>query len=293
MKHKLMEIAKANLIDEIRFIDAQPLTNIFVGHADWFTGRQPKEILPTAKSVIVASIYIGKFLSPPGDEYGRMSRLVLSGFYTNIVRPLVSIKTYLEAQGYQAAIMDGSTEEASIPIKGAAVKAGLGWIGGHTLLISEKYGSFQALGAILTDAELGEECAISEDRCGTCRKCLDACPSQAIGIPRQLTRSRCLSHILDGEDGECSLDGVDLQGYFFECDICQEVCPWNQHHIRQPLDTPYGGLYEQEKIKVILKRDHLIEMDQEVYEKELTPYMGDFKLPYPVFKRNLQVLNRD
>lgn len=293
MKNKIITLAKSNLVDEIRFIDAQPLTDAFVGNPGLFKGRQPQDILPAAKTVIMVSIYIGKFASPPAGEYGRMSRLVLSGFYTNIVRPLLPIKEYLESQGYQALVMDGSTEDSAIPIKGAAVKAGLGWIGKHTLLINEWYGSFQALGAILTDADLSENYTPAENRCGTCTKCMDTCPGQAIQQPRQLTRPKCLSHILDGEeDGQWSLDQVDLQGYFFECDLCQEVCPWNERHTSHPLETPYGQLYEGEKIRPILKADHLLAMDEETFETQLTPYMGDFKLPYPVFKRNVQTLKR-
>ena len=104
IKDTLKQIAAQNMINEIRFIDAESLEP-----RDLFKGRQPKDLMPEAKSLIVSGIYIGGFRFPEecSDEYGRMSRLTLSGFYWNIVEPLKPLRDYLIAQGYQAIIYDG------------------------------------------------------------------------------------------------------------------------------------------------------------------------------------------
>jgi hypothetical protein len=101
IKECLKEIAEENMLSELRFIDAEALEP-----KDLFAGRQPKELMPDAKSLIVASIYIGGFRLPDAepDEHGRMSRLTLSGFYWNVVEPLKPLQEYLISRGYKADI---------------------------------------------------------------------------------------------------------------------------------------------------------------------------------------------
>ncbi|NLT47613.1 MAG: epoxyqueuosine reductase [Clostridiales bacterium] len=293
MKSNIINLAKENHIDEIRFIDAENLKEDHIGDLQKFQGRQPLDIMPDAKTVIVFSTYIGRFVTDTSHHFGRTSRLVLSGYYANIVKPLKPIKEYLESLGHKAMIIDGESDDASIPLKGTAVKAGLGWIGKNSLLINDKYGSFQALGAILTDADISETYPIMKNKCGECFKCSDACPSNAIRTPHILDRPNCLSNFLEDDNPETDIsNGVDLNGYFFECDICQNVCPWNQQHIKCPLDTPYGRLFDSNKLDPIMELDHLRDMDEDDYEREIAPLMIGYKLPYKTFKRNIEILLR-
>lgn len=291
MKEKIIELSRLGYIDEIRFIGSDKLTKNHIGDEQKFAGRQPTDILPDAKTAIVASIYIGGFVTANAPAYGRTSRLVLSGYYANIVKPLVPIKEYLISRGFKAIIMDGESDRKSIPLKGAAVKAGLGWIGKNSLLINRKYGSFLALGAILTDAALSEKYPIVQNMCGNCSKCMDACPAKAIKIPQQLNRARCLSDLLENDGNWETLQEASTDGYFFECDICQNVCPWNQRHIKAPLDTPYGRLFKGDQLNPIMKLDHLRSMDKATYEAELLPLMIGYQLPYKTFKRNIAILS--
>jgi epoxyqueuosine reductase len=297
MKSEIYRVAYENLIDEVRFIDADDFTTAHVGDLEKFVSRHPRDILPGAKSVIVFSTYIGMFATDTSPAYGRTSRLVLSGYYANIVSPLLPIVNYLEHQGYAALLSDGEIDEESIPLKGAAVKAGLGWIGKNTLLISKRFGSFQALGAIITDADIGEDNRVAKNYCGECTRCVDSCPTKAIKKPHILDMSSCLSDILEGEGLDSgTAPGMTLrvgitEGYFFECDICQNVCPWNQKHMRKPLDTPFGRKFEADKLNPIMEIDHLKSMDKETYEKEIAPLIIGFELPYETFKRNLKLLN--
>lgn len=289
MKETIRKIARDSLLDEVRFIDAGALTGEFVGKPELFAGRQPRDLMATAKTVVLVSAYIGKYILPPTGEYGRVSRLVLSGFYSNIVRPLAPIAAYLRAQGHRVLVVDGAASEQSIPIKGAAVKAGLGWIGKNTLLVSERYGSFQALGALLTDAALAERYPVQADRCGSCSRCVSSCPTQAIQAPRMLKKPRCLSHQFGEEPCAVDFSRIDSQGYFFECDLCQNVCPWNRSHIREPLETPFGALFDSERTRAILCAGALQAMDERAYNSELAPLLGKTKLTYSLFRRNLQV----
>ena len=225
-----------------------------------------------------------------------MSRLILSGFYHNIVKNLAPIEKYLQKKGHKGMVVDGGTPDPAIPIKAAAVKAGMGWIGKNTLLNSQKYGTYRALGAILTDADLHEEYERAESRCvKTCTRCLDACPVQALHAPWEIEKLECLSYILGKEQMELE-KGTNSDGYFFECEICQNICPWNQKHIQQPLDTPYGRLHEPlfEQLRSTLKVEHLFEMDEETYLMELRSLIaGGEKLSYSLFERNIHTLLKD
>lgn len=108
--------------------------------------------------------------------------------------------------------------------------AGMGWIGKNTCLLNQQLGSWLFLGVILTSLELPSENAaiLAADRCGSCTRCIDACPTGALVAPRQMDASRCISYLTIEHRGEIPLDlreGIGRQ--IFGCDICQDVCPWN------------------------------------------------------------------
>lgn len=104
-----------------------------------------------------------------------------------------------------------------------------------------------------------------------------------------MTQARCISNLLDHYELPLG-PGTDTDGYFFECDICQNICPWNKKQIEAPLDTPYGRRFHEEEWNDLLRLEHLRDMDEEAYERELAPLMAGYKLPYRTFRRNLKVL---
>ena len=107
--------------------------------------------------------------------------------------------------------------------------AGLGWVGKNTCLIHKKIGSFTLLGELLIDLPLPPDEPFTADHCGTCTRCLDACPTQAFEAPYQLNAQKCISYWTIEHKGEIPDEiGQNLNGWVFGCDICQEVCPWNR-----------------------------------------------------------------
>jgi len=118
-----------------------------------------------------------------------------------------------------------------------AARAGIGWIGKNTCVINQQKGSWLLLGVIVTSLPVAAaaELSIAADRCGTCTRCIDACPTDALVAPRQMDASRCIAYLTIEKKGSIAEDLRESMGrQVFGCDICQDVCPWNR---RAPVST--------------------------------------------------------
>ena len=244
LSEKIINFKGSSGIDTIGFAKASQFVDYSLTQHQ---RRDPKLTMPNAKSIIVVGSYIGGVTLPEWKEqwYGRTSRLYLSGFFLDVVKPLQPIADFLIKKGYQTRICDGSVKGGSIiPLKLAAVRAGLGWQGKHSLLISKKYGTFLALGGILTDAELEYNSTKEPNRCKKCNKCQSACPVKALETPHVLNVKKCMSNFLSNDQLPEDVEKV-MENRIGDCEICQEACPWNKKHFANPLTTTMTSYFKE------------------------------------------------
>jgi epoxyqueuosine reductase len=146
-----------------------------------------------------------------------------------------------------------------------ATAAGLGWTAKNTCLIHPRLGSYVFLGVLLTSLEVdSDQNALTvPDRCGTCRRCLDACPTDALFAPRQMDATKCISYLTIEHRGPIEPELMSGMGrQVFGCDICQDVCPWNR---KAPISADPELQPRPELINPALKE--LAEMDEKMFEK--------------------------
>jgi epoxyqueuosine reductase len=191
----------------------------------------PRKLLPGIRSVIVVALnYYTPHQHMDNPETGKVSRYAWGNDYHDVVGDkLRQLLSWLKEQWPEA---DGKVCVDIQPImdKAWAVRAGLGWIGKHTNLITEEYGSWVFIGELLLNLELEYDREEIADQCGACTLCLDACPTGAIVEPYVVDSNLCISHAtIESRAPEMRAEvATKLEGWLYGCDICQDVCPWNQ-----------------------------------------------------------------
>lgn len=174
-------------------------------------------------AVVVALDYGGRAPDGPVARYARGS-----DYHRVMWDRLDALLDWVKAERGDTVRGRAYVDTGPILERDLARSAGLGWFGKNSMLIHPEKGSFFFLGALFLDFELAPDAPFTEEHCGTCTRCLDACPTSAIVAPGTVDARRCISYLTIEHRGEISAELEPLLGeHLYGCDICQDVCPWN------------------------------------------------------------------
>lgn len=245
----------------------------------------PRRLVDGAKSVI--SLMLNYFPEAGQEDPAapKISRYAYGSDYHEVIRGklrelLDFIRTHIgEVAGR------GFVDSAPVLDRAWAKKSGLGWVGKNTNLISKQAGSFFFLAELIVDLDLEPDGAI-KDYCGSCTRCIDACPTDAITEPYVVDGSKCISYFTIELKNAIPADMAGkFNNWAFGCDICQEVCPWNRFSSphSEPLFNPKPGLLE-------MTRGEWEEITEEVFQK-VFKNSAVKRTKYSGLKRNIAFLS--
>jgi epoxyqueuosine reductase len=206
------------------------------GAMDWMEARRdwradPQALWPEAKSVLMLAMNYGPESDPLAvlkqRDRGAISVYAQGDDYHDVVKKKLKTLGGFIAQRFKADVKV-FVDTAPVMEKPLAARAGLGWQGKHTNLVSREFGSWLFLGSVFTTLEL-EPDAAEEDHCGNCHACLDICPTSAFPAPYKLDARRCISYLTIENKGQIPREFREAIGNrIYGCDDCLAVCPWNK-----------------------------------------------------------------
>lgn len=245
----------------------------------------PQKLVPGARSVITVlkNYYPSTQQSPDTPS---ISKYAWGQDYHDVIRK--QLKAFMEQIRTEIGQIEGRGFVDSAPVleRSWAMRSGLGWIGRNGNLITRNQGSFFFIATLIVDLELEPDAPFQRDYCGTCRRCIDACPTDAILPDKVVDGSRCISYFtIELKD---ALIPESMKGKFnnwmFGCDVCQDVCPWNR--FSQPHQEPQ---FEPIPAILDLSTNDWVEMTEETFQKifSRSPLK---RSKYSGIRRNLQFL---
>ncbi|KYG80171.1 epoxyqueuosine reductase [Roseivirga ehrenbergii] len=189
----------------------------------------PSKLVPGAKSVVslLYNYYPEKDLAEEHPDHLKLAKYAYGEDYHFVIKD--RLKTFISILKEEIGDVEGRVFVDSAPVmeRQWAAKSGLGWLGKNTLLINKGQGSYFFLAELIIDLELEPDGPI-KDYCGTCTRCIDACPTDAI-TPYEVDANKCISYLtIELKDQIPDTFQGKMNNWIFGCDICQEVCPWNR-----------------------------------------------------------------
>lgn len=249
------------------------LQNGFAASMEWMKKPESVEkrgdvrkLFPGAQSVICVAMLYRSDEEYDARKFGEIARYARGDDYHEFMPArLRQLLGWLQSQ--KACEGRAFVDTAPILEREWAQRAGLGWIGKNSLLMSREWGSYVLLGEIVTDLRLPPDPAHVEDFCGTCTRCLDACPTNAIVAPRTIDSNRCIAfHTIESR----KIAPLELREKFgeqvFGCDICQQVCPWNQKTERDGVFSSEPNLWTRPQMPELRE---WIEISQQEFSRRL------------------------
>jgi epoxyqueuosine reductase len=189
--------------------------------------RDVREILPSAKSVVCVAMHYRTHEEWDASTHGGVARYARGTDYHEFMpKRLRELLNWIQ----QSNDCEGKVYVDTGPVleREWARRAGIGWIGKNSMLMSRELGSYFLLGEIIVDLELEPDAPHLQEYCGSCTRCIDACPTDALVAPRVLDANKCISYHTIENRNEIPEDlKIKFGDWIFGCDICQQVCPWN------------------------------------------------------------------
>ena len=245
----------------------------------------PRKLVEGAQSVIsVLHNYYQPFPHPADQAVGKISRYAWGDDYHDVMKErLYMLFNWIEEQVGE---IHGRAFVDSAPVldKAWAKRSGLGWVGKHTNLINRSLGSFFFIGELIIDIPLQADGPIP-DYCGSCTRCIDACPTDAIYQPYAVDANRCISYItIEHREDDIDADlQQSLDNWIFGCDVCQDVCPWNK--FKRPSQelryAPRAGMVD-------TRMEEWLEIDLEAFRKQFRKNPVK-RTKFEGFKRNVRM----
>ena len=244
-------IAKAGFLEEEAPKLEAWLNNNYHGQMSYMANHFDKRLDPTklvedAKSVVslIYNYFPGKRL-PEAAEDLKIAKYAYGQDYHLVVKD--RLKTLMENLRKEIGEIGGRAFVDSAPVmeRQWAQKSGLGWLGKNSLLLNREMGSFFFLAELIVDVEISPDPPMVKDYCGTCTRCIDACPTDAIVADGVVDASKCISYLTIELKENIPVEFKEkMENWIFGCDICQDVCPWNRFSKphREPLFEPSPDL---------------------------------------------------
>jgi len=223
----------------------------------------PRLLVDGAKSIISLSLNYYTEDKQTDPNAPKISKYAYGQDYHTIIKEKLKALMFFIEENIGEVSGRAFVDSAPVLDRAWAKKSGIGWIGKNSNLISKTDGSFFFLAELIVDLELDYDHAFQTDHCGTCTRCLDACPTDAIIAPQVVDGSKCISYLtIELKDEIPSQFKDKMDNWMFGCDICQDVCPWNRFSKVHNEDVfkPENGLLD-------LNAQELTEITEDVFKK--------------------------
>jgi len=209
----------------------------------------PTKLVEDSKSVISLLLNYYPSETQKDLEAPKLSKYAYGHDYHHIIKAKLKELSHFIQEEIGEVSGRAFVDSAPVLDKAWAAKSGLGWIGKHSNLLTQKVGSFYFIAELIIDLDLDYDTPVT-DHCGTCTACIDACPTQAIVNPYIVDGSKCISYFtIELKDQLPNAMKGQFDDWMFGCDVCQDVCPWNKFSKphNEPLFNPHPELLEMTK----------------------------------------------